>query len=36
MEPQVLETLRAERGLNAPTRVAAFEALRSWKNEFQA
>jgi len=36
MEPQVLETLRAERGLNAPTRVAAFEALRSWKNEFHA
>ena len=35
-EPQVLETLRAERGIDAGTRVAAFEALRSWKNEFQA
>jgi hydroxyacylglutathione hydrolase len=34
MEPEVVETLRAERGVVAPTRVAAFEALRSWKNEF--
>ena len=35
-EPQVLDRLRAERGVHASTRVAAFEALRSWKNEFQA
>lgn len=36
MEPQLLEMLRAERGIDARTPVAAFEALRSWKNEFQA
>lgn len=35
MEPQVLESLRVQRGIHASTRVAAFEALRSWKNEFQ-
>lgn len=33
-EPQVLETLRAQRGVEAGTRVASFEALRTWKNEF--
>jgi hydroxyacylglutathione hydrolase len=36
MEPKVLESLRVRRGIDASTRVAAFEALRSWKNEFQA
>jgi hypothetical protein len=34
MEPQVLQTLRAERGIDVDTRVASFEALRSWKNAF--
>jgi len=34
MEPQVLQTLRNERGVDASTRVASFEALRSWKNAF--
>ena len=34
MEPQVLQTLRTERGVDAGTRVASFEALRSWKNAF--
>jgi hydroxyacylglutathione hydrolase len=34
MEPQVLDTLRRQRGVDASTRVASFEALRSWKNEF--
>jgi hydroxyacylglutathione hydrolase len=34
MEPQVLQTLRAERGIEVDTRVASFEALRSWKNAF--
>lgn len=34
MEPQVLQTLRTERGVDASTRVASFEALRSWKNAF--
>ena len=35
-EPGVLETLRTLRGIDAATRVASFEALRSWKNEFKA
>ena len=35
MEPQVLETLRSRRALNAATRVASFEALRFWKNVFR-
>jgi hypothetical protein len=34
MEPQVLQTLHTERGVDASTRVASFEALRSWKNAF--
>jgi hydroxyacylglutathione hydrolase len=34
-EPRVLETLRAQRGVEASTRVASFEALRTWKNEFK-
>jgi hydroxyacylglutathione hydrolase len=34
MQPQVLQTLRTERGVDAGTRVASFEALRSWKNAF--
>ena len=34
LEPQVLETLRARRGVDADTRVASFESLRAWKNEF--
>lgn len=34
MEPQVLHTLRTERGVDASTRVASFEALRSWKSAF--
>lgn len=36
MEPEVLETLRSQRAVNADTRVASFEALRSWKNSFTA
>jgi len=36
LEAQVLETLRAQRGTVADTRVASFEALRAWKNEFKA
>ena len=36
MEPEVLETLRTQRAVNAATRVASFEALRAWKNEFNA
>jgi len=35
MEPQVLETLRAERGVSATTRRASFEALRNWKDVFK-
>lgn len=34
MEPQVLQTLHAQRGVDASTRVTSFEALRSWKNAF--
>jgi len=34
-EPKVLKMLRDERGIGASTRVAAFEALRSWKDGFQ-
>jgi hypothetical protein len=34
MEPQVLQTLRTERGVDANTRVASFEALRAWKSAF--
>lgn len=33
-EQQVLDTLRQQRGIEAATRVASFEALRSWKSEF--
>jgi hydroxyacylglutathione hydrolase len=36
LEPQVVKTLREERGVVADTRVASFEALREWKNEFKA
>ena len=36
MEPQVLESLDTERGVDPSTRVAAFEALRTWKDEFKA
>ena len=36
MEPQVLAALSRERGVEALTRVASFEALRSWKNDFPA
>ena len=36
MEPEVLESLRAQRAINATTRVASFEALRSWKDSFTA
>jgi hydroxyacylglutathione hydrolase len=36
LEPEVLQTLKAERGVDAQTRVASFEALRAWKNEFKA
>ena len=36
LEPEVLETLRAQRGVEAGTRLASFEALRAWKNEFKA
>jgi hydroxyacylglutathione hydrolase len=35
MEPAVLRALRADRGIDAATRVASFEALRSWKNDFR-
>ena len=34
MAPEVVATLRAQRGVDASTRVASFEALRSWKNTF--
>jgi hydroxyacylglutathione hydrolase len=34
MEPQVLQTLRAQRGVDASSRVDSFEALRLWKNAF--
>jgi hydroxyacylglutathione hydrolase len=36
MKPEVLESLRTQRGIAAETRVASFEALREWKNEFRA
>lgn len=36
LEPQVLQSLRAQRGVEPGTRVASFEALRAWKNEFKA
>jgi hydroxyacylglutathione hydrolase len=36
MQPEILHSLRVERGVNAATRVESFEALRSWKNEFRA
>jgi hydroxyacylglutathione hydrolase len=36
LEPEVLRSLRSERGVEASTRVASFEALRTWKNEFRA
>ena len=36
MEPEILETLRTRRGVDAATRVASFEALRSWKDAFKA
>jgi len=35
-EPEVLQTLRTQRGVAADTRLASFEALRHWKNEFKA
>lgn len=35
MEAEVLEALRTQRGVAAETRVASFEALRSWKDQFQ-
>jgi len=35
-EPEVLRTLKLRRGVEAATRVASFEALRGWKNEFRA
>lgn len=34
MEPEVLQSLAKARGVAAASRVASFEALRSWKNEF--
>jgi len=34
MEPELLDTLRRERGIEPTTRVASFEALRAWKDEF--
>jgi hydroxyacylglutathione hydrolase len=36
LEPEVLQTLRIRRGVEASSRVASFEALREWKNEFKA
>jgi len=36
LEPQVVKTLREERGVAVDTRVASFQALREWKNEFKA
>lgn len=36
MEPEVLHSLHRQRGVPASTRVASFEALRTWKNEFKA
>jgi hydroxyacylglutathione hydrolase len=35
MEPEVLATLRSQRAIDPVTRVASFEALRAWKNEFK-
>lgn len=36
LEPEVLDALRAQRAIEAGTRVASFEALRAWKNSFGA
>jgi len=36
LEPRVLQTLKDRRSVEAATRVASFEALRAWKNEFRA
>jgi hydroxyacylglutathione hydrolase len=36
MEAPVLEALRTHRGIEVETRVASFEALRSWKDQFRA
>lgn len=36
MEPEVLQSLERQRGVEALTRVASFEALRTWKNDFKA
>jgi hydroxyacylglutathione hydrolase len=36
LQPQVLQTLKAQRGVEAGSRVASFEASRAWKNEFTA
>lgn len=36
MEPEVLRSLKTKRHIRASSRVASFEALRSWKNEFRA
>jgi hydroxyacylglutathione hydrolase len=35
MEPEVLESLRQKRGIDPASRLARFEALRSWKNEYK-
>lgn len=36
LEPEVLGTLKARRGVAAGTRAASLEALREWKNDFKA
>lgn len=35
MEPEVLDSLRQKRDVDAASRLASFEALRSWKNDFR-
>jgi hydroxyacylglutathione hydrolase len=35
MEPEVLQSLRLKRGVNPASRLASFEALREWKNEYK-
>jgi hydroxyacylglutathione hydrolase len=35
-EPEVLQSLRQKRGVDAASRLTSFEALRSWKNEYKA
>ena len=36
LEPEILRTVWVQRGVEASTRKASFEVLRTWKNEFKA